>query len=218
VILYKDWLYLSIEAFNKITNHINRIMSCILVLKNQIIMRKRVGTIKLNRFYLFFIFCAICLSPIFSQEPPTEALKVPGAKPTLSVTVAKAPFEKSFVDEARKYFSNFHMELGGDHALYCTTHMSEFMPAALAMPKGNVRILKHKPSSGIGEVTFTLKDGSSSQPLNEYINAKNTRVLGVMVLHNGKVVYDAYPGIEPERQHIWASVSKTVVGTLLTML
>lgn len=44
------------------------------------------------------------------------------------------------------------------------------------------------------------------------------RVQAVMILHKGKVVYEAYPGLNPEQPHFWASVSKTTVGLIVTMI
>jgi len=29
-----------------------------------------------------------------------------------------------------------------------------------------------------------------------------------MIVHQGKVVYEAFPGIQPTRPHVWASVTK----------
>ncbi|GAM66773.1 hypothetical protein JCM19236_3103 [Vibrio sp. JCM 19236] len=36
-----------------------------------------------------------------------------------------------------------------------------------------------------------------------------------MLIHEGKVVYEAYPGMKPTDRHIWASSSKTTVGLSL---
>ena len=147
-----------------------------------------------------------------------EALKLPGAKPTLPVSIAKQPFENSFIAEARKYWSNFHMQMGGDHALYYTSHLSEFMPMAIAPPEGKVSQLERQPLASVAETTFVLGDGTTSIPLDEYVNDGKQRVQAVMILHRGKVVYEAYPGLAPSQPHIWASVSKTTVGLLVGML
>jgi CubicO group peptidase (beta-lactamase class C family) len=154
-----------------------------------------------------------------SGNPVLEkAMTAPGAKVTLPVKVTKEPFDKEFVDEARENFSNFHMQLGGDHALYYTSHLTELIPAALASSSGPVSELERKLTPDLGSLTYTLGDDSESRPLDDYVDADDTRLQGIMILHKGRVVYEAYPGISPEKMHIWASVSKTAVGTLLTML
>jgi len=149
-----------------------------------------------------------------SQNP----LEVPGAKPTLPVSVAKKPFDNQFIADARKYWSNFHMQLGGDHALYYTSHLNEFLPTAVAPPKGEVRWLERKLVNSVPDTTFVLGDGSTSISLDDYVNNGKQRVQAVMVLHKGKVVYEDYPGLQPSQPHFWASVSKTTVGLLATML
>jgi CubicO group peptidase (beta-lactamase class C family) len=36
--------------------------------------------------------------------------------------------------------------------------------------------------------------------------------------HNGKVVFESYPGMNPTDMHIWMSASKTVTGLLAVLL
>lgn len=186
--------------------------------------RKRFGLTAV----LVAIFCALSLGTrVKAQDDVTasddntafqEALKKPGATPTLPVSKVKEGFDKKYIDEAREAFSNFHMQLGGDHALYYTTHMTTLLPAARAFSKGPVSELERAPDPSIGSTTYKYKDGTTSPTFNEHIHSFDSRLQGIMVLHKGKVVYEAFPGMRPEQSHIWASVAKTVVGTLLTML
>ena len=171
-------------------------------------------------------FASIALVPLFlstmataqTNEAVEAAMKAPGAQITLPVSAVRKGFNKEFVDSARKQFSNFHMQLGGDHALYYTTHFTEFVPAAMALPSGPVSELKRLPKPELADLTYTMGDGSTSKTLQAHINDPDSRVQGVMILHKGNVVYEAFPGMRPEQLHIWASVAKSMVGTLLTML
>ena len=70
-----------------------------------------------------------------SDDAVAEAMRAPGAKITLPVSVLREGFDKEFVDSAREQFSNFHMQFGGDHAFYYTTHFTEFVPAAMAFSR-----------------------------------------------------------------------------------
>ena len=153
-----------------------------------------------------------------TDDAVAEAMKAPGAKITLPVSVVREGFDKEFVDSAREQFSNFHMQLGGDHALYYTTHFTEFVPAAMALSSGSVSVLARRPMSELADLTYTMGDGSTSQSLAAHIHDPDSRVQGVMILHKGVVVYEAWPGMRPEQLHLWASVAKSMVGTLLTML
>jgi len=156
--------------------------------------------------------------PTMAQNPLEEALKVPGAKPTLPVSAAKKPFDNAFIAEAHKYWGNFHWQMGGDHALYYSTHLSEFLPMALAPPMGEVSKLERSPVASVKKTTFVHGDGSTSIPLDEYVMNSEMRVQAVMILHKGKIVYEAYPGLNPDQPHFWASVSKTTVGLLASIL
>ncbi|WP_171135085.1 serine hydrolase [Ruegeria sp. HKCCD7221] len=149
---------------------------------------------------------------------PDDPMSVPGAKVTLPVGAVHDGFDLEFVAAARKNFSNTHMQLGGDHALYYTTNMTEFVPAAFTYSKGPVSELARRPNPSLGDLTYMLGDGSESATLDDHIADFDTRLQGVMILHKGEVVYEAFPGMHPEQMHIWASVAKSAVGTLLTML
>jgi CubicO group peptidase (beta-lactamase class C family) len=153
-----------------------------------------------------------------AQNPLEEALKVPGAKPVLPVSAAKQPFDNKFIAEARKYWSNFHWQMGGDHALYYNTHLSEFVPMAVAPPVGDVSPLERTPIEALKATFFVRANGAQSLPLDEYVMNGDMRVQAVMILHHGKVVYEAYPGLHPSQPHFWASVTKSTVGLLVSML
>lgn len=153
-----------------------------------------------------------------AQNPLEEALKVPGAKPVLPVSAAKKPFDTDFIAEARKYWGNFHWQMGGDHALYYNTHLSEFVPMAASPAVGEVSQLQRSPVESVKSTTFVHNDGSASIPLDEYVMNGDMRVQAVMILHHGKVVYEAYPGLNPEQSHFWASVTKSTVGLLAGIL
>ncbi|MCX2760257.1 serine hydrolase [Vibrio sp. Sgm 22] len=153
-----------------------------------------------------------------AESPLEKALAEPGAKPIIPVTQVKEGFDKTFIDEANAAFGNFHMQMGGDHALYYAINMTKYVPAELAMPHGEVSVLKRNIDESLNDLTFTMGDGSESVSLNEYIHEEKTRVQGIMILKGGEVVYEEFPGMNPYDTHLWASVAKSTVGTLLTML
>jgi CubicO group peptidase (beta-lactamase class C family) len=143
---------------------------------------------------------------------------VPGALPTLPVSIGREPFHRAFIDEARKYWSNFHMQMGGDHAVYYATHLTEFIPHALALPAGGVSELTRELDTSVGATTYVRGGGERSVPLDQCVADDANRVCAVMILHHGRVVYESYPGIQPHAMHLWASVAKTTVGLVATLL
>ncbi|MFZ0256223.1 MAG: serine hydrolase domain-containing protein [Gammaproteobacteria bacterium] len=145
------------------------------------------------------------------------ALKLPGALPKTSVSESKKPYTLDFVSEARKYFNNFHMIMGGDHSAYYTQHMSEFLVHGVAMPDGPVRELPREISPDLGKTTYLAGDGKESLTLDDYINNGERRVQGAMIVHKGKVVYENYFGLVPYHAHSLASVTKTFNGLMCAM-
>jgi CubicO group peptidase (beta-lactamase class C family) len=150
------------------------------------------------------------------SNPLAEYLAVPGAKTTLPVAAAKEGFSADFVSEARKYFNNFHYQMGGDHALYYNLRLSEFLPTAVAPAADPVKQLATQPDPRVGQVRFTPKEGEMS--LDDYVVHPDHRVQGVLIAHKGTVVYEAYPGMNPEDHHIWMSAAKTTVGLVFALL
>ena len=155
-----------------------------------------------------------------SNNPLEKFLAVPGAKTTLPVSAAREGFSFEFANEARKYFDNFHYQMGGDHALYYSLRLSEFLPTAVAAPGSPVKELKtaHHSKIGhkVGQVRFTVKEGDMT--LDEYVVHPHHRVQGVLIAHKGKIAYEAYPGMNQDDHHIWMSAAKTTVGLTFALL
>ena len=164
---------------------------------------------------------AICLTgPLITQaedNPLAKYLDAPGAKTTLPINSAKSPFSLAFVQDARQRFENFHYQLGGDHALYYNLHLSEMLHTAVSKPHELYRPLDKALDPDVGDkVSFTTKEGELT--LNEYVVHPNHRVQAVVMVHDGKVVYETYPGMNPMDQHVWMSPGKTTVGLVIAQL
>jgi CubicO group peptidase (beta-lactamase class C family) len=151
------------------------------------------------------------------DNPLAEYLQVPGATVTLPVSAAKAPFPLDFTRAARQSFENFHYQLGGDHALYYNGHLSEMLTTSVSSPNPAMMPLETVINPTVGElVTFPTKEGELS--LDEYVVHPNHRVQGVMMIHEGKIVYQAYPGMNPSDRHVWMSPGKATVGLVMAQM
>jgi CubicO group peptidase (beta-lactamase class C family) len=60
------------------------------------------------------------------------------------------------------------------------------------------------------------KPGESDRTLDQFVN--NGAVDGCIVLHDGKIVYEKYPTIQPNDLHILMSITKAVVLTAVAIL
>lgn len=174
---------------------------------------------KMSFVVAFTATMTVFAQPAFSEvtDPMEQALKVPGAKVTLPVDRAKEPFSPEFVDAARASFNNFHWQMGGDHTLYYNMHMSEFMPTALASPNYEYEPLIKAVKPELGKIKLKTKS-KGELTLEQYLTEPQFRTQGFMLIHKGKIVYEAYPGMRPTDRHIWASTAKTTVGLVSSML
>lgn len=156
-------------------------------------------------------------STALGQAPELKQfLDAPGAKVTLPVSAAKQPFTVDFIKEARKQFSNFHLQMGGDHALYYLGHISEFRPHSQSAPHAEYKPLEIAIDEKVGKLRQKTDKGELT--LDEYVEHKLFRLQGIVLLHKGKVVYQKFPGMNPTDRHVWASSTKTTVGLVVAML
>jgi CubicO group peptidase (beta-lactamase class C family) len=151
------------------------------------------------------------------DNPLAPYLEVPGAQTTLPVNRAKSPFSYEFAKDARERFESFHYQLGGDHALYYNLHLSEVLPTAHSKPNAVYRPLERALHPTLGDkVSFTTKDGDLT--LNEYVVHPDHRVQAVVLVHEGKIVYETYPGMNQTDHHVWMSPGKTTVALVIAQM
>ncbi|WP_340112725.1 serine hydrolase domain-containing protein [Maribellus mangrovi] len=166
----------------------------------------------------FVVGLALSSSLLYGQDNPlAKYLEVPGATVTLPISAAKSPFSLEFAQQAQQSFENFHYQMGGDHAVYYNLHLSEMLPTATSKPNELYKPLEKSLDPEVGnKVTFPVKEGELT--VNEYVVHPNHRVQGVLMIHKGKIVYEAYPGMNPMDMHAWMSPGKTTVGLIMAQL
>ncbi|NEQ11546.1 MULTISPECIES: serine hydrolase domain-containing protein [unclassified Moorena] len=174
--------------------------------------------------YVLRILLAILIMSALIQQPSYakssdlyKYLSVPGARATLPVEAAKEPFSKKFVDHARERFNNFHLQMGGDHALYYLMNLPEFMPTAMSMPAVKFKRLKRDIQEDLDKIEVKT-DSEGVLTLSDYSVHPTFRHQGIMMVHQGKVVFEAFPGMTKTDMHVWMSSAKTTVGLVSAML
>lgn len=158
-------------------------------------------------------------SAVWAQANPVEeALKLEGAQPTLPMSAAKdkEPFTADFVNRAVESFDNMHWQMAGDDAFYYNMHMSELMPAGIASPNIDYKPLERDIRPELGSLRTQTGQGTLS--LDEYAVHPFYRMQAMILVYKGKVVYEAYPGMQPTDRKVWASSAKTTVGLIMAML
>lgn len=152
-----------------------------------------------------------------TDHPLAKYLAAPGATVTLPVSAAKEHFELDFIQGAYDSFESFHAQMGGDHTLYYLTNWSTFMRTDMVNPATQQLELERNLNSDIGNIVVKT-DSEGEQRMDEYFAHPTFRHQGVMMIHKGKVVYEAYPGMNPTDTHVWMSSAKTLTGLITAML
>ena len=173
----------------------------------------------------------LCISmfalPAMAQEqrPTSDTLRAQTAAPviqpiterTTPISKAKEPLSLDEVQGIRDRFSTANWQSAGDDGVFINMHLPSFNQVDIAMPSHPVREIERDIRPELPSITFTKEDGSQSVSLDDWVYGDN-RIQAVMIAYQGKVVYEAYPGMNPWNYHIWASASKTAVGTLALIL
>ena len=66
------------------------------------------------------------------------------------------------------------------------------------------------------QVTFPVREGELT--LDEYAAHPNHRVQAVLRIHEAKIVYQNYPGMNPTDMHVWMSPGKSTVGLIMAQI
>jgi len=140
-----------------------------------------------------------------------------GSNVTQSVSKVKKPVSKDEYYEMAKGFDFYSMQLAGDYAAYYYTRMPQYMKQSVIMPDGPVIDLERAIDPRLENLTFTKIDGTQTEPLKEFL-AGPARKQAMMMMHKGKVVFESYPGMNPNDLHLWMSSGKTTVSIVFAQL
>jgi len=116
--------------------------------------------------------------------------------------------------QIRKDFTWESLFSGGEITRYVYLNYPEFTTHAYINKSSNIRELKENFREDVAN--FATKSKYGELPLKSYI--KQAPVNGMIILHQGKIVFEAYPRMLPTDKHLSASVSKPFASTLLSIL
>ena len=103
---------------------------------------------------------------------------------------------------------------GGELTRYTFLNMSEFWSHAIINKKGEPSSFSVNELSIIGQ--FKTSSNYGELALEDYI--KTAPVDAMLVLHNNTIVYETYLRMQPEDKHVYMSVTKIVVSSLVAIL
>lgn len=125
-------------------------------------------------------------------------------------------FTAEQAEHYRTAYSAPDIFIGNDTTAFAYLNLSEVVPTALIRRGGSISELKVKMMPEIGDVVATTDLGTMT--LEEAIADPRSRLQAIAVLHKGKIVYEEYPGMPSESQHLWSSTAKTITGLLIYQL
>jgi len=131
--------------------------------------------------------------------------------------VSATEFEGYTLEESRAFHAEWNLDNwdeGGPLMRYVMLHMTEFWNHMTIDRAGPIRELPLSLRKDVASFPATV-DGKHV-PLSEYV--ANSTVDGAIVVHKGRVVFEAYPRMLPTDKHNYMSISKGLIATLIAKL
>lgn len=133
------------------------------------------------------------------------------------ISKLKQPLSKDDYYKVSQRFGFWPMQLAGDDAAYYYLHMPQFMNQQVIMPADDVAKLERNIDPRIENLTFKTAEGTQTEKLKDFLFGKS-RKQAMMMMHKGKVVFESFPGMNPNDLHIWMSAGKTPLSLVFTQI
>jgi CubicO group peptidase (beta-lactamase class C family) len=100
-------------------------------------------------------------------------------------------------------------------ALYAWQNISKFFPTAQISRRGEVSKIPYAIRPEIGDISYTNLNGESNTVNSHF---EKFPIDAMIVVKEGKIIYERYKTMRPEDKHIWYSVAKVLGPTILLSL
>jgi hypothetical protein len=81
---------------------------------------------------------------------------------------------------------------------------------------GPIRDLDERPMAEIAD--FPVKTPGGPMRFEDFLLSDQSTTMGMVILHEGKVVFETYPRMKPYQKPLYGSVTKIFVSTVLAIL
>lgn len=132
----------------------------------------------------------------------------------LPVSAAKNGFTPEQVREIRDRYSYLEVISAGDVSLFHFLNLNIWLPTAKVARSGEVVPLKTATNSSFAATRIK----GAGPTLEAYLASPVSRAQGMVVVHNGRIVLEQYPGMRESDSHVWMSVTKTTVSLVVRLL
>lgn len=136
--------------------------------------------------------------------------------------VGSEPFESaSTVEEVRRHIERLPQDaswwtVNGPDMAWNNKNLNRIFPTVNVYRSGPVRELIRRPMAEIGEFEVDTPDGS--MPFADFLRSDLSTCMGLVVLHQGRIVFEDYSRMEPYERPIFWSVTKVLVSAVVSIL
>lgn len=104
----------------------------------------------------------------------------------------------------------------GEQMGWMHRHVDQMFPSTTVYRNGPVRELRYSPMAAIGDVPIDTPDGP--MPFKSFIESDHSTTMGVVILHKGKIVFEAYPRMQEYEKPTYWSTTKVLAGAVVRIL
>jgi len=134
----------------------------------------------------------------------------------IPVSEAVKGFAPARAAELLERYSFEEMLRAGDVSLFVFLNYGEAFRLANVARSGPCMPLEHSFNPAIGETSLCVGQGDLT--LDDYLVHVESRAQGFIVVHRGRVAFEAYPGMRDFDNHVWMSISKTTTSLVARLL
>ena len=106
--------------------------------------------------------------------------------------------------------------VNGEDMAWNFRNLHLIFPTAKVYRNGPVRPLTRRPMDEIADFPVDTPEGPT--PFGEFIESEQSTAMGIVVLHEGDIVFERYPRMQEYEQPIYWSTSKVFAGALVRIL
>ena len=159
------------------------------------------------------------------NKSPNETQKTPDAsqdayatlKEDFSVSDLKKGYSLAKANELHEAWSLQKFLDITEAGAYSYINLAEFMPHAIIRRDGPVKELEVDINPAIGQLVIE-NEQKEKITFEQMITADESPVQGILVVQNGKIIYEKYPGMRKTDNHVWMSNAKILAGLLIAQM
>lgn len=158
---------------------------------------------------LSILLAGLFLATACTQQPAET--KTEETMKLSSVSVFKDGTSPEKALEYRREYRSKDFLVNGDLGTYSFINTPEFyQTATVNRGAGQVALLEKELDATL--LTTMTDTDIGKMPLSDLLTNEEARMQGVLVIHDGKIVLEEYPGMRELDKHSWFSASKQLVG------